>query len=103
MLAGDVVEVMRRLAVADPLASDAAGLAVLTSAVQHVRSWLDAFDAAVAVRADELTAAGAGRPACVVLTDGGRRSSREIAVVTERAAVCASMPEVHAALAAGSV
>ena len=39
----------------------------------------------------------------LVLTDGGRRSSREAEVVAERAAVCAAMPEVHAALAAGTL
>jgi hypothetical protein len=75
-------------------------LTTLASSVQRLRCWLDA---AVAVRADELAAAGAGGPACVVLTGGGRRSSREVAVVTERAAVCAAMPEVHAALATGTV
>ena len=78
-------------------------LTALTSAIHRLQCWLDAVNAAVAVRADELAAAGAGGPACVVLTDGGRRSSREVAVVTDRAAVCAAMPEVHAALAAGAV
>ena len=57
--------------------------------VHRVRCWLDSVDAAVVVRSAELAWAG------------GRRSSREAEVLTERAAACAAMPEVHAALARG--
>ena len=99
----NVESVVREVAGTDPATCDSAALAVLTSAVHRLQCWLDAVNAAVAVRADELAAVGAGGPACVVLTDGGRRSSREVAVVTERAAMCAAMPEVHAALADGVV
>ena len=99
----DVESVVREVAGTDPATCDSAALSTLASRVQRLRCWLDAIDAAVAVRADELAAAGAGGPACMVLTDGGRRSSREAQVVTDRAAVCAAMPEVHVALAAGAV
>jgi hypothetical protein len=99
----DVESVVREVARTDPRTCDSAALTVLTSALHQLRCWLDAADAAVVVRADELAAAGAGGPACMVLTNGGRRSSREVAVVTDRAAVCAAMPDVHTALAAGTV
>jgi hypothetical protein len=99
----DVEFIVRKVAGTDPRTCDSAALTVLTSALHQLRCWLDAADAAVAVRADELAAAGAGGPACMVLTDRGRRSSREVAVVTDRAAVCAAMPEVHAALACGTL
>jgi Domain of unknown function (DUF222) len=99
----NVESVLREVAETDPATCDSTALAVLTSAIHRVQCWLDALNAAVAVRADELAAEGAGGPACMVLTDGGRRSSRQAAVVTERATVCASMPAVHAALSAGTV
>jgi hypothetical protein len=99
----DLEAVVREVAGTDPATCDSAALAVLTSAVHRLQCWLDAVNAAIAVRADELAAVGAGGPACVVLTDGGRRSSREAQVVAERAAVCAAMPEVQAALATGTV
>jgi hypothetical protein len=99
----NVESVLREVAGTDPATCDSVGLAVLTSAIHRVQCWLDAVNAAVAARADELARAGAGGPACMVLTDGGRRSSREAAMVTERATVCAAMPEVHAALASGTL
>ena len=56
-----------------------------------VRCWLDAVDAAMVSRSAELA------------TAGGRRSSREADVIAERATVCTAMPEVHAALSAGTL
>src|SRR5215207_1081469 len=88
-LSMDVESVAREVTRTDPMICDSGALTVLTSAVHRLQCWLDAVNAAIAVRADELAAAGAGAPACVVLTDGGRRSSREAQVVAERAAVCA--------------
>src|SRR4029453_11820193 len=99
----NVESVVREVAGTDPATCDSTALPALTSAIHRLQCWLAARNAAVAVRADELARTGAGGPACMVLTDGGRRSSREAAVVTERATVCASMPEIHAALAAGTV
>ena len=103
MLVRDVVDVMWEVAATDPAMCDADDLTALAISTQRLRCWLDSVDAAIAVRADELARAGSGAPACMVMTAGGRRSAREIEVVTERAAVCAVMPEVHAALAAGTV
>jgi len=103
MLAGDVVEVLQEVIATDPTTCDSAGLKTLAAGVHRLRCWLDAIDAAVVARADELARVGSGAPGCVVLTDGGRRSSREADVAMERAAVCAAMPPVHAALSAGTL
>ena len=89
----NVESVLREVAGTDPATCDSAGLAVLVSAIHRLECWLDALNAAVAVRADELARAGAGGPACMVLTDGGRRTSRQAGVVAERAGVCAAMPK----------
>ena len=91
MLASDLVEVMRSIAATDPVTCDAAGLATFGDEVHRLRCWLDSVDAAVVARRRELA------------TAGGRRSSREADVVSERATVCEAMPEVHAALAAGTL
>src|SRR5215207_2840912 len=91
MLAGDVIELVREIAATDPTTCDAAELRSLASGAHRVRCWLDAVDAAVVSRSAELASAG------------GRRSSREADVIAERAAVCTSMPEVHAAMADGTL
>jgi len=91
MLASDVVDVVREVAATDPATCDPAVLTTLAADVHRLRCWLDAVDAAVVARSRELAAAG------------GRRSWREADVVSERATVCASMPEVHAALASGTL
>ncbi len=91
MLASDLVEVMRSVAVTDPATCDAAGLATLADEAHRLRCWLDSIDAALVARRRELASAG------------GRRSSREADVVSERATVCEAMPEVHAAMAAGTL
>jgi hypothetical protein len=93
MLASDVVEVVRSIAAAatDPATCDAAELRSLAASAHRVRCWLDAVDAAVVACSVELA------------TVGGRRSSREADVIAERSAVCAAMPEVHDALAAGTL
>ncbi len=91
MLAGDVVEVVRQVAATDPATCDAADLRSLASGVAPVAVLVGSVDAAVVARSAELASVG------------GRRSSREADVIAERAAVCAAMPEVHAALAAGEL
>ena len=68
-----------------------AELRSLAAGAHRLRCWLDAVDAAVVARSAELASVG------------GRRSSREADVIAERAAVCAAMPEVHAALADGTL
>src|SRR5215218_10753518 len=89
MFARGVVDVVREVAATDPTTCDAAGLMTLVDEVHRLRCWLDSVDAAVVARRRELA------------TAGGRRSSREADVVSERATVCDAMPEVHSALAAG--
>jgi hypothetical protein len=87
----DLVEVVRQVAATDPATCDAAELRSLAASAHRVRCWLDAVDAAVVARSAELASVG------------GRRSSREADVIAERSAVCTAMPEVHAALAAGTL
>ena len=88
MFARGVVDVVREVLATDPATCDIAGLTTLTDEVHRLRCWLDSIDAAVVARRRELA------------TAGGRRSSREADVVSERATVCEAMPDVHAALAA---
>jgi hypothetical protein len=91
MLAGGVDDVMREVLATDPMTCDIAVLTTIAANSHRLRCWLDAVDAAVVVRSPALA------------TAGGRRSTREADVVHERAVVCAAMPDVHAALAAGTV
>ncbi len=91
MLASDLVEVVRSVAATDAASCDAGELNALSAGVHRLRCWLDSVDAALVARAGELALAG------------GRRSCREADVVLDRAVVCAAMPEVHAALAAGTL
>ena len=87
----DLVETVRRVAATDPAMCDAAELRSVAADVHRLRCWLDAVDAAVVARSTELA------------STGGRRPSREADVIAERSAVCAAMPEVQAALAAGTL
>jgi hypothetical protein len=91
MLASDLVGVMRAVAATDPATCAATELPSLAHGAHRLRCWLDSVDAAVVARSAELASAG------------GRRSSREADVIAERSAVCAAMPEVHEALAAGTL
>jgi hypothetical protein len=90
-----------RLTAADPATCDRGGLAELVTASQQVRSWLDAFDATVAARAAALAAEDRGEPPETVLT--GRRSRRDGQATARRGEVCALLPVLHEALAAGTV
>jgi hypothetical protein len=86
-----VVGLVATLAAADPAGVDEADVPALVAMSLQLRGWLDAFDASLA-----------SRPG-VDLSGGGRRSAREVEQVHARASVCAAMPDVHAALAAGVV
>ena len=85
------MDVVREVAATDPTTCDDAGLATLSTEVHRLRCWLDSIDAAIVARRRELA------------TAGGRRSFREADVVSERATVCAAMPEIHATMAAGTL
>ena len=89
------------LADTDPATCDRAGLASLVALSQRVRAWLDAFDVRVAVHASRLAVEGSCEPAAALLTGGGRRSARDADAAARRATVCAELPAVHDALAAG--
>src|SRR5262245_21558925 len=91
MLATGVIDVVREVLAIDPTTCDATALTVLSDGVQRLRCWLDAVDVAAVARSAALA------------TAGGRRSTREADVVHERATVCAAMPDVHEALAAGTL
>jgi hypothetical protein len=86
---GTVLDAFVKLLVADPAERNTEGLAGLVRRSLRLRSWLDAVDARIAVRAAELAAEGGGEAAATVLAGGGRRGKRdaEAAAATGRA-VC---------------
>jgi hypothetical protein len=98
MPAVDPVAAVARLAAVDPAQCDRAAVAALVATALTVRSWLDAFDAGLALRAGQLDGSAAE-----LLGAGGKRRAREAEAVVGRAAVLESMPSLHDALAAGSV
>ena len=95
-MAHPIVGVVAVLVAADPATCDRAAVTDLAADVQRVRCWLDAFEATLTRRALEVDEPG-------VVTGGGRRSSREASTVAARSELCALMPELHEALAAGAV
>jgi hypothetical protein len=103
MYGNGVVDLMAQLATTDPFCCDRDGLADLVAKTQRVRSWLDALDARIALRADQLSVQGGSESAATVLAGGGRRSTKDVEAATQRAGVCASMPAFHDALVAGAV
>ena len=98
-----VAALVAELADADPACCDRTGLAELVATAQQVRAWLDAFDARIALHAARLADQGACEPPSSLLTGGGRRSTRDADTAARRATVCADLPAVHDALAAGRV
>ena len=98
-----VLALVADLADADPAVCDRTGLADLVAMSQRLRGWLDAFDARIALHASRLADQGSCEPAASLLSGGGRRSARDADAAARRAAVCADLPAVHDALAAGKV
>ena len=90
-LARRVTDVVREVLAADLTTCDTAELTRVAVGVHRLRCWLDSIDAAVVARSADLALAD------------GRRSLREADVVVERAVLCAAMPEVHEALATGTL
>jgi hypothetical protein len=86
------------LAAADLDSCDQVSLAELASLALTQRAWLDAFDASLATAARRLDV-----PAVELLACDGRRRSRDAEVIVDRGAVLEAMPDLHEALAAGSV
>jgi hypothetical protein len=100
---GSVLDAIVKLLVCDPAQCGRDGLALLVARSLRVRGWLDAIDAAIAVQATRLAGEGASADAAIVLGGGGRRSRRDAEAAAARGSVCARMPAVAAALAAGTV
>jgi hypothetical protein len=70
---------------------------------QRVRAWLDALDVRIAVHARRLADEGACEAPSALLAGGGRRAARDAEQAARRGEVCDLLPEVHDALAAGTV
>ena len=98
-----IVAEVAALSQADPATCDRAGIADLVAKLARVRGRLDAIEATVARRAAELAADGSGDPAAAVLAGGGRRSGRDARAAAARGDICAAIPELHDALASGTV
>lgn len=99
----DIVAMATQLAAADPASADRTGLGRLVSLVQQSRAWLDALDVRIGIVADRLAHEGRSEPAAELLSDDGRRSSRDARAAGRRAGLCATIPAAHDALAAGHV
>src|SRR5262245_8614740 len=98
MSATAVVDLVTGLAAADPAECDRDGLTDLVHRTQQVRSWLDAFEARIATHAARLQ-----EPTVDLLASGGRRSARDAQLAAHRAVACALIPQLHDALASGTV
>lgn len=103
MFGTDVVALATQVACADPAACDRAGLADLVATSQRLRSWLDAFDARIALQAARLAEQGGCEAPAAVLAGDGRRSVKDAAAAAQRGQVCDLLPGVHDALAAGEL
>jgi hypothetical protein len=103
MYGNGVVDVVARLATAEPFCCDRDGLADLVAMTQRVRSWLDALDARIALRSRVLADQGACEAPASLLTGDGRRSARDAEAAAARAGTCEQMPSFHDALSAGDV
>ena len=99
----ELIATVERLADSSPDAADRAGLDVIVTDANRVRSWLDALDARVALRAGVLAGEGRSEPPGEVLANRGRRSGVESRAASKRAAVCAKHPQFHDALAKGEI
>lgn len=103
MIIPDLVASFTALTAADLASCDRRALADLVSTSQRVRSWLDAFDGAIAVHAERLAERGACESGPSLLAGGGRRSSRDAEAAARRGAIGELLPSMRGALAAGEV
>ena len=103
MFATGIVALATELASADPAVCDRGELTGLVESAQRLRSWLDAFDARIALQAARLAVAGACEAPAAVLAGDGRRSTKDAEAAVGRAGVCDLLPGVHDALASGAV
>ena len=82
---------------------DAAGVAVRLRDLRRVRGFLAETEHAIARRANELAASGAGAPADEAIGAGGICSPREAARTARRAETLGSLPAMSKQLGAGRI
>ena len=82
---------------------DAGGVESVLAAISRLRGGLDALEARLVRRAEQLSARGAGGGAAPALRNGQRVSRRQVDRTTDRAATLAAAPVFEAALARGAV
>jgi hypothetical protein len=108
MVDGIIRDAVEELLGLDPVVADRDALDRIVMLSARVRAWADAVDIAAARRARQLSPASpAGHTptadATEVLSNGGRRSTRDSRAATDRSAVCDRMPGFESALSAGEV
>jgi len=102
-MATDVIAAMEVLGAADVACADPAACAVLLGEVRQVRGWLDATEARVTSRLNELSAALGTAPAADVHVRAGGVSAGEGRRKERRADTLAQVPVFAEALSAGQV
>jgi hypothetical protein len=102
-MATDVIAAMEVLGAADVACADPAACAVLLGEVRRVRGWLDATEARVTSRLNELSAALGTAPAADVHVRAGGVSAGEGRRKARRADTLAQVPVFAEALSAGQV
>jgi hypothetical protein len=95
--------VVERLEDTDVSALDATAVATQLRQLERVRGFVAETEHALARRADELAAAGAGAPATEVLGRVGHCSSRQAGRTAQRAATLGDLPRVAAQLGRGRI
>ncbi len=103
MVRSELIATVERLADSSPDCADRAGLDTIVTEAIRVRSWLDALDARIALRARVLATEGRSEPPGEVLANRGRRSGVESRAASKRAEVCERHPQFHDALANGEI
>jgi hypothetical protein len=102
-MATDVITAVEVLGAADVACADPAACAVLLGEVRRVRGWLDATEARVTSRLNELSAALGTAPAADVHVRAGGVSAGEGRRKERRADTLAQVPVFAEALSAGEV
>jgi len=87
----------------DPSTLDAAGVAVSLRDLRRLRGFLAETEHAIARRANELAASGAGAPADEAISAGGTCSPREAARTARRAETLGALPAMSRQLGAGRI
>ena len=94
---------IEELLAVEPAACDRDGLARVVRLTERARSWLAAVEVQVARRGRELAASGTSESPEEMLSDHGRRSTKDARAADARSEVCEALPGFADALADGSV